>query len=82
MDTAPFITDNQEQIIIESKRKMLEFLKNNITPEVSTACPGIVLITLSLDEYTILKRLISETYQRNRRVQQYEEPIMNDTLIL
>jgi len=67
MDNTQPIVDNQENIIAESKRRILEFLNNTITPEVITACPGIVLITLSIDEYTTLKRQLAENYQRKRQ---------------
>ena len=66
---------NYNRIIRESKRRMNNILTNVMTEDVKEACPGILIITLSMDEYMNLMMLAEKGLNYGKRSNQRIMPI-------
>ena len=58
---------NGDEVNERSVRQMREFLRNTITDEIKRECPGVMIITLTTNEYETLNRLLSESSERRIR---------------
>lgn len=52
--------NNPSEIIEESKNRMRDILSQMLTPEVKSACPGVAIIMISVDEYRTLMLLLGK----------------------
>lgn len=68
MDTTQtYIQDNYNETMPPSIAQMQAFLRNVITDEIKNACPGVMIITLTIEEYETLHRLLSESSERKKQ---------------
>jgi len=86
MDTTQtHIQENYNDLFAQSVRQMEDFLRNTITDEIKNACPGVMIITLTINEYETLHRLLSESSERKiqdaRREQEHARTIINSDFI-
>ena len=78
MDTTQkHIQENHNELFTQSVSQMEEFLRNTITDEIKNACPGVMIITLTINEYETLHRLLSESSER--KIQDARRAQLRDT---